>query len=141
MNLSKEQKLFISNIKNSKRFAVTRFELRSSTEPDLISTALNYVHLENPNESMETVKKRSALIEKMYHDGLINVCYHLPLSARSDFQVYLDSDVYHQLCQLVEDGKQKPDFLFDTAYLKRGVITVTEKGRQAFLAENSDSTN
>ncbi len=134
MKLSTDQKNLIASIKNCKRYTVTRFELHSSTQPDLISTALNFVHLDDIHETMETVKQRGDLIRNMSESGLIRVCFHLPVSARSDFQVYLDSDLFQQLCELVEEGKQKPDFLFDTPAIQRGVLTVTEKGRQAFLA-------
>lgn len=135
MKLTANQRALIADIKDRKRYTVVRFELHNSRERDLISTALNFVHIDDIHDTMEIVKERSALIREMSKDGLIQVCFHLPISARSDFQVYYDSDLFAQLCNLVKEGQSKPDYLFDTAGMKRGVLTVTSKGRRAFLAK------
>ena len=134
MKLTADQRALISDIKNRRRYPVVRLELRSSRESELISTALNFVHIEDIHDTMETVKARGNLIREMSQMRLIRVCFHLPVSARSDFQIYYDSDVFAQLRELVKEGENKPEFLFDTAAIKRGVITVTEKGRRAFLS-------
>lgn len=136
MKLSADQRALIASIKDCKRYTVVRLELRSSRESTLISTALNFVHIDDIHETMQTVKDRSALIREMSKAGLIRVCFYLPVSARSDYQVYYDSDLFAQLSELVKEGLNKPGFLFDTAAIKRGVLTVTQKGRQAFLEKD-----
>ncbi len=137
MKLSPEQKALIADVKNCKRYCVTRFELRSSSESDLISTALDFVRIEEIHDTMEAVKSRGALLREMCEEGLVRACFRLPVSARSDYQIYYDSDLFAQLCGLAEEGRGKPGFLFDTAAVKRGVITVTQKGRAAYLAAES----
>lgn len=134
MELSPEQKALIADVKNCRRYCVARFELRSSRESDLISTALDFVRIKDIHDTMEAVKSRGALLREMCEEGLIQVCFHLPVSARSDYQIYYDSDLFAQLRKLVEEGRGRPGFLFDTAAVKRGVVTVTQKGRAAYLA-------
>ncbi len=136
MKLSPEQKALIADIKNCKRYCVARFELRSSRESEIVSTALDFVRIEDIHDTMETVKSRGALLRKMCEEGLLRVCLRLPVSARSDYQVYYDSDLFAQLNELVREGREKPGFLFDTAAIKRGVVTVTQKGREAYLAQD-----
>lgn len=136
MKLSQEQLALIAEIKTCKRYCVTRFELRNSHESELISTALDFVRIEDIHDTMEAVKKRGALLREMCEEGLLQACFHLPVSARSDYQCYYDSDLFTQLNELVEEGRGKPSFLFDTASIKRGVITVTQKGRAAYQAQS-----
>ena len=136
MKLSQEQLALIAEIKTCKRYCVTRFELRNSRESELISTALDFVRIEDIHDTMEAVKKRGALLREMCEEGLVQPCFHLPVSARSDYQRYYDSDLFAQLNELVEEGRGKPSFLFDTAAIKRGVITVTQKGRAAYQAQS-----
>ena len=136
MKLSPEQKALIADIKSCKRYCVARFELRSSRESDLISTALDFVRIEDIHDTMEAVKSRGALLREMCKEELLQVCLRLPVSARSDYQIYYVSDLFAQLNELVKEGCGKPGFLFDTAAIKRGVVTVTQKGRAAYLAQD-----
>ena len=83
-----------------------------------------------PDDTMETVKARAALIREAEENGLVRADYALPVTARSHYAVYLESRLYADLCQMVEEGKSRPGFLFDIPYIKRGVLTLTAKGRR-----------
>ena len=61
--LNKEEKEMLEAVRNARRFPLVRFELRNSEEPELRSTALNHVVITDPEDSMETVKARSAVLE------------------------------------------------------------------------------
>lgn len=133
LTLTAAEKNLLTKIKTAPRFTLARLELRNSTESSLISTALDNVHLDDAGATMEQVKADAALLQKLSEDGVINLCYTLRVTARSDYQIYLDSKIFAQLCEMVAEGKTKPDFLFDTACIKRGVVTITPYGRQIFL--------
>ncbi|MEM1484586.1 Abi-alpha family protein [Oscillospiraceae bacterium PP1C4] len=133
MNLTAAEKHLLTKMKISKRFPIVRFELRSSKEASLSSIALNHVCMADINATMEQVKSTAALLQKLEQDGIINICYTLAVSARSDYQVYYDSKLYAQLCEMTEEGKRNPNFLFDIPYIKRGVVTFTAYGRQIYL--------
>ena len=71
----------------------------------------------------------------MQEQGLIHLCYTLRITAHSDFAVYEQSAIFSQLCGLAKQGATKPGFLFDAARIRRGVATITEKGRALYLAQ------
>lgn len=134
MNLTPAEKELLTKIKNSKRFPIVRFELRSSKEASLVSTALNNVWITDPEEPMEQVKANAALLQKLWEDDILNLCYTLRITARSDYRIYYQSSLYKQFCATINEAKQKPGFLFDTPHIKRGVATFTAYGRQVYLA-------
>lgn len=109
---------------------IVRFELRSSREKEWLSIALNHVWMTDREDSMETVKIRAAQIRAAEEQGLIRVDFALPVTARSHYAVYLESALYADFCRMVEEGKRRPGYLFDTPYMKRGAVTLTAKGRE-----------
>lgn len=129
MNLSMAEKEMLLKIKNSKRFPVVRFELRSTKDRSLLSIALNHVWLTDINDSMETVKANAAVLQKLQDNALIHIRYSVPAFVKSDYTVYYESKIYELLRQTVEDGKQKPHFIFDTPFIKRGIVSLTERGQ------------
>lgn len=110
---------------------IARYELRSTKESDIISTALNYVWLTGKDDSMELAKARGAAIARLVEKELAAVSYSLAVTAASDYAVYNQSALFAQLCTLAEEGKGKPGFLFDTAAIKRGRLELTAKGKKA----------
>lgn len=110
---------------------IVRFELRSSRENSLRSTALDLVWMTDAADSMELVRNRASCIREAVREGLVWVDFHLPVTARSRYAVYLESGLYADFCRMAEEGGKRPGFLFDTPFLKRGVLTLTAKGRRA----------
>ena len=72
-----EEQELLQQIHAARRYPVCRFELRCSWEEDLISTALDAVHLTDANESMESVKSRAALLKSLEEKGLLVLFYDL----------------------------------------------------------------
>lgn len=126
---SKEVKL-LREIEDSRRFPIVRFELKSSKEDDLISTALNHVRITDAEDSMEKVKALSAILLSLDEQALVDINYNVFLTARSDYQVYYDSKLYKMLCQMAEEAKARPEYLFDIPSIKKGVVTLTKKGEK-----------
>ena len=116
--ISQEEKQLLKEIAGANRYPVCRFELRSSREDELISTALDAVHLERQDEEMEPVKARAPLLKSLEEKGLLVLYYH-------------DSDLFHLLEQLVAEGSQREGYLFDYAFVKRGMAVLTCKGKYA----------
>ena len=133
MKLTDQEKELLLAMKESKRYPIARFELHSSKEPTFRSIVLNHVKITEPGDSMELVKARGALLADLARRGIIHLCYTLRVTARSDFEIYYQSDIYRILCQMAEEGRQQPGFLLDTPYIRRGVATITPLGRKVLL--------
>lgn len=100
---------------------VVRFELHSSAEPELVSTALNHVYMTSPEDSMEQVKETADLLTHLQELGLIEVIYHPFATAPAAYTIYEQSALFGQLKGMVEEGKDRPGFLFDTPAVCRGL--------------------
>ena len=103
--LPPDEKNFIFQIANSIRYPIVRLELRSSKERSLISTALNHVHLETKQDSMEVVKQRASILQSLCEKGFIEISYKVFITVQSDYAIYDGSDIFLSLHQLVEQGK------------------------------------
>ncbi|MFR3552482.1 MAG: hypothetical protein ACLTWW_08760 [Negativibacillus sp.] len=59
-------------------------------------------------------------------------CYYdLKSYVKKDYQPYHDSDLFHLLEQLVAEGSQREGYLFDYAFVKKGMAVLTCKGKYA----------
>ncbi|HJD23169.1 MAG TPA: hypothetical protein H9694_03375 [Firmicutes bacterium] len=129
-SLSPEDRALLATIAGVKRYPLVRLELRSSRERELRSTALNHVRLENPDEPMAAIKARGQALARLEQAGLIKIDYRPAVTVAADYAVYRQSAVYRELCALVEEGKGRPGFLFDTPHIRRGRAVLTPKGRR-----------
>ena len=82
--ISQEEKQLLKEIADANRYPVCRFELRSSREDELISTALDAVHLERQDEEMEPVKARAQLLKSLEEKGLLVLYYDLKSYVKKD---------------------------------------------------------
>ena len=57
--------------------------------------------------------------------------YHLKTFVKGDYQLYHHSDIFCQLQQLAEEGSKREGYLFDYAFVKKGVAVLTIKGKYA----------
>ena len=130
MPLSPEERALLESVAASKRYPVVRFELWSSRDRELRSTALNNVRLEAADEPMETVKARGDKLARLTEAGLIRLDFGPAVTVASDYAVYGRSAVYALLCGMVEEGKGRPGFLFDTPHIRRGRAVLTARGRR-----------
>ena len=131
MNISKEEKETLQAIQNSERFPIVRFELHSTKSKELISTALNYAWITDAQDSMETVKARAAVLQSLQEKMLIQINYSMKAWVASDYKIYYESKIYEMLCHMVIEGQNNPKFLFDTPYMKQGMVTLTKAGSAA----------
>lgn len=129
--LRPEERELLTTIAGVKRYPLVRLELWSSRERELRSTALNHVRLEHAEEPMAIVKRRGETLARLEQEGLILLDYRPAVTVAADYAVYKESAVYRQLCELVEEGKNRPGFLFDTPHIRRGRAVLTAKGRLA----------
>lgn len=129
--ITEEEKEVLQQIHAAVRYPVCRFELRSSKEEELRSTALDAVHLTDEKEGMESVKHRAELLKSLEEKGLIVLFYHLKTFVKGDYQLYHHSDIFCQLQQLAEEGSKREGYLFDYAFVKKGVAVLTIKGKYA----------
>ena len=83
--ITEEEKEVLQQIHAAVRYPVCRFELRSSREEELRSTALDAVHLTDEKEGMESVKHRAELLKSLEEKGLIVLFYHLKTFAKGDY--------------------------------------------------------
>lgn len=128
MNISKEEKEILRAVADSRRFPIVRFELRSTKEEELVSTALNHVWITDTQDSMETVKARAAVLQSLQEKKLIKINYSMKAWVASDYKIYYASKLYEMLCHMVLEGQNNPKFLFDMPYMKRGMVTLTKVG-------------
>lgn len=129
--ITAQERELLREIRGSRRYPVTRFELRSTREPSLRSTALDNVHLRDPGEGMEEVKARAALLRSLEEKGLIVLNFELISYVKSDYQPYHDSALFTLLSRTVEEGRGREGFLFDYPFLKKGLAALTLRGRYA----------
>ena len=120
--LNKEEKEMMEAVCSARRFPLVRFELRNSEEPELRSTALNHVVITDPEDSMEIVKARSAVLESLRKKGLIRISYSLPAYVQSDYNIYYRSKLYELLCHTVLESQGKPGFLFNLPAMRFGQV-------------------
>ncbi|WP_411676303.1 hypothetical protein [Caproicibacter sp.] len=111
---------------------VSRFVMGSSREDDLESVALAPVVVRGPEDDVETVKKLGEIITSLEDRGLIALDYESPVPGFDDHMVR-ESAAFTAFEEAVEEGGKRPGFLFDTARLDSGSITLTDDGAQAML--------
>lgn len=133
--LTNREKELLKAIHEVPRFPIARFELRSTKQRELLSFALKHVYLTDPEASMEQVKADSAALEHLSQEKLITLDYALAVTVKKDYDVYFESELYKQFCEMVEEGKKKPGFLFDTPAIRRGVAKLTAKGQLLAAAQ------
>ena len=133
--LRPEDRALLEEIAGAKRYPIVRLKLWSSRERELRSTALNHMRLERADEPMAAVKARGEALARLERDGLILLDYRPAVTVAADYAVYRESAVYRQLCEMVEEGKTRPGFLFDTPHIRRGRAVLTARGRRALTGE------
>ena len=84
--------------------------------------ALNHVVITDPEDSMEIVKARSAVLESLRKKGLIRISYSLPAYVQSDYNIYYRSKLYELLCHTVLEAQGKPGFLFNLPAMRFGQV-------------------
>ncbi|MGX8700217.1 hypothetical protein [Caproiciproducens sp.] len=128
MNLTEEEKNILTEIRESQRYPIVRLELHNSENEELISIALNYVRITAAEDSMETVKARSAALESLMEKGLVFIDYTVRVWVSGDYDVYYKSKIYELLCRTVMESAKQPGAVFNLPYMRKGYAALTFKG-------------
>ncbi|WP_444644455.1 hypothetical protein ACRQU7_05840 [Caproiciproducens sp. R1] len=128
MNLTEEEKNILTEIRESQRYPIVRLELHNSENEELISIALNYVRITDAEDSMETVKARSAALKSLMEKGLVFIDYTVRVWVSGDYDVYYKSKIYELLCRTVMESAKQPGAVFNLPYMRKGYATLTLKG-------------
>ena len=131
MNLTEEEKNILTEIRESQRYPIVRLELHNSENAELISIALNYVRITDAEDSMETVKTRSAALKSLMEKGLVFIDYTVRVWVSGDYDVYYKSKIYELLCRTVMESAKQPGAVFNLPYMRKGYATLTLKGAKA----------
>lgn len=108
---------------------VACFTLTKDGDDELSSIALAPVYLVSPTDTMEDVKALGAQLSELEAGGLLTLDYDLPLNGY-EYSEYKASELYAYFARTVEEAKDRPDFLFDTANLELGSMALTELGEK-----------
>lgn len=124
-----EQELLVE-LYRAPRFPIVRLELHNSEEPELVNTALNYVRLTDPADSMEAVKARAELLRGLMEKGLVFIDYTTCVWVAGDYDAYYRSNIYKMLCHMVMESAGKPGFVFNLPYMRKGYASLTRLGEK-----------
>lgn len=130
LDLSDEEQKILLQIRNAKRYPIVRLELHNSEEADIMNIALNYVRIEDPNDSMEVVKARGEALQSLMEQGLVFIDYTVQIWVSGDYNVYYKSRIYELLCQTVMESAKRPESVFNLPYMRRGYAYLTRKGEK-----------
>ena len=98
-----EKELLLA-VRDCNRFPIGRFELHSTKESSLVSTALDNVVIERSDDSMEQVKTIGSALASLEEKGLVFLDYDLKSRVVSDYDAIANSDLFAQFCQMAEDA-------------------------------------
>lgn len=130
LELTEDEKQMLTEIEGEKRFPIVRLEMHNSEEEELVNTALNYVRITDPADSMETVKQRAAALQSLMEKGLVFIDYTVRVWVSGDYDVYYKSEIYALLCHTIMEGAKRPGALFNLPYLRKGYATLTRRGEK-----------
>lgn len=128
--LSAEELALLQEIKNSRRYAVANFELRSSNNDEIYTGAMENVHLLDKDEAMTPVVERGELLEQLKEKGLIVLNYELRTYVKSDYVIFKESKLWAELEEAVAEAKEQ-GFTFDLLHMSKGLAALTIKGKYA----------
>lgn len=107
---------------------VAKFVISSTKEHDFRVVALDDVFLKSVHQTMEETKQMCKILKELENQNLITIDYDILIDGYN-YDEYNQSDIYKYFCKTVEEGKEKPNFLGDTASLEFGSIALTCKAQ------------
>ncbi len=128
--LTQEELALLKEIKESCRYAVANFELRSSGNDEIYTGAMENVHLLDKDEEMAPVVERGELLETLKEKGLIKLDYELGVYVKSDYIIFKESKLWRELEEAVAEAKEQ-GFTFDLLHMTKGCAEMTVKGKYA----------
>lgn len=130
MELTWREKHLLRELSQAGRYPVARFELHSDSSEELVMTALDYVRITEPEDSMELIKERAGALKTLHEKGLIAADFSVNIWVTGDYDVYYRSAVYELLCHTAMEAAKRPDTLFTIPVLVKGYLRLTRRGEQ-----------
>lgn len=131
MELTELEKQILLLMKEKRRLPIVRFELHSSKDAELACTALNYVWITDPEDSMATVKERGAALESLMKKALVFIDYSVRIWVVGDYKIYYQSKLYETLCHMAMENAKNPEALFDIPGFRKGYARLAWRGELA----------
>lgn len=113
---------------------IVRFELTSSRNEEILSVALDRVLIDRVDDTMERVKQRAEALTLLEQNGYLLVSYGAVMEQEDAYDISRESALYEYFQGVVAEARSRADFAFDTGRMQRGVVLLTEKGKQARTA-------
>lgn len=130
LELSKEELTFLLELSQVAYLPLAQFVMTNSENDAIGFIAMPAVYLKTPEDSLEAVKERSKTLRALEQKGLISLDYEVPLEGY-DYKEYLESATYAYFEETVNQGKEQPDFICDTAEIDLGSMALTALGIRA----------
>lgn len=120
---------FLMNFGHIDYLPLARFCTGSTKSGDANSVALDNVFLKTGSETIPEINLTADTLESLESRGIISLDYDIPL-ANFDYALFENSDAFALLVRTVEEGRTREGYLFDRAYVEKGSIAPTKKGRK-----------
>ena len=127
------EKEILIEMSQKKRYPIVRLELHNSENQDIISIALSYVRITDPEDTMDVVKSRGEALKSLMEKGLVFIDYTTRVWVAGDYDIYYKSKIYELLCHMVMDAAKKPGAIFNLPYMRKGYAKLTVNGTIASL--------
>ena len=127
-NFTAEETGFLRLLSQVSCQAAGRFVLKSSRSEHLESVALAPVYLTDRKGSMETVRANAEVLKHLEKHGIIALDYDIS-PENLDYNAFYESDAYKYFKEIVREGSEKPDFIFDIGAIEFGSFTLTSLGK------------
>jgi hypothetical protein len=129
LNLNKAELMMLLDLAQYIYLPISRFIISSSTE-EASFVALAPASVNSRDDSLETVKERAGILISLEKKGLISLDYDIPIEGY-DYDLHISSAAYLYFEETVREGKEKPNFICDTANIEKGSAAITELGIRA----------
>lgn len=128
MTISHEEADILFKLVRHNYLPVCQFVMGISTEEEMKVVALSPVLISHTNDDINTVRGRGKILLALEQKGLIALDYDIPLGSY-DYGDYKKSPAFTYFMEMINEGKSKEGFLFDTAELETGSIALTDLGK------------
>ncbi|MFI3206686.1 MAG: hypothetical protein R3Y33_05520 [Clostridia bacterium] len=126
MDFSEFQEQFLMDLSHKTYLPLVRFIMLSTKSDDIESVALAPVYITSENESIQSIKETGKMLLELEKNGYITLDYDEELG-KYDYSEYDNSPVFAELKDIVAQGAQKENFLFDIAEIEKGSIAMTQE--------------
>ena len=113
----------LEKLRTHRVLPIVNFEIYSTKEKSLSTTALKNVLLFDRTDTMEQVVQRAEAVEALERDHFIRLEFDDDFEAQP-FELYAESNVYQDFVRTVAKGAGQSDFLLDEPFIYRGIMTI-----------------